>query len=562
MKLDELKAAGEAPEWMNDEGLKTLMGGYMLPGETPRAMYRRVAKAAGGYYNGKYEEEFFEAMWKNWLCPASPVLSNMGTTRGLPISCNSIHVGDSVDSIFGKSHELAMLSKNGAGVGIYVGDVRGRNAVISGNGRSEGIIPWCKVYDSTIISVSQGNTRRGAGAVYAGVRHADIDEFINMRRATGDANRRCMNLNHGLCIDDEWMKDARAGDKAKRQLWQEILKARVETGEPYLFFSDNVNRQNPECYTKNGLRVSTSNICTEIMLFTDEKHSFVCCLSSLNLVKWNEWKKTNLVRLAVKFLDAVIEEYLMKSAGIPGFEPSRAAAMKGRAIGIGVLGWHTLLQMNQIPFDSFEAMMLNSQIFQRLKKEAEIESASLAAELGEPEWCKGFGRRNTHLIAVAPTVSNSTISGGHSAGIEPLAANIFSQKSAKGTFIRKNRVFEELLERKGKNSPEIWKQINEQSGSVQTLDCLSDEEKEVFLTAREINQHAIIKQAAQRQKWIDQGQSVNLFFAANASPKYIHEVHWSAWESGLKSLYYLRTEGVLRGDMASRSKEECAACEA
>lgn len=567
MNLSELKAAGEAPDWMGEEGLKTLQGGYMLPNETPKDMYWRVANAAADYQDTfekrkVYGQKFFDAMWRNWLCPASPVLSNMGTDRGLPISCNSIHVGDSVDSIFGKSHELAMLSKNGAGVGIYLGDVRGRNALIKGNGRSEGIIPWAKVYDSTIISVSQGNTRRGAGAVYTGVRHADIDEVINMRRATGDVNRRCMNLNHGVCIDDQWMLDAKAGDKDKRHLWQEILRARVETGEPYLFFSDNVNRANPACYTANGLKVSTSNICTEIFLYTDPDHSFVCCLSSLNIVKFHEWKDTDLVELAVRFLDAVLQEYIEKSEGVPGMEPSRRSAIKGRAIGIGVLGWHTYLQQRMIPFDSFDAMMANNMIFKTIREKAEKETKVLAEEYGEPEWCKGFGRRNTHLMAVAPTVSNSTISGGHSAGIEPIAANVFSQKSAKGTFIRRNVVLEQLLEAKSLNTSEIWKQINEQNGSIQGLKGLTDEEKVVFLTAREINQHAIIKQAAQRQKYIDQGQSVNLFFAANSSPKYIHEVHWAAWEQGLKSLYYLRTEGVIRGDMASRSKEECAACEA
>lgn len=563
MNLQELKQQDEAPEWLTEEGLKTLQGSYMLPGETPRGMYLRVAYAAGSYYKDKnWSLKFFEAMWKNWLCPASPVLSNMGTTRGLPISCNSIHVGDSVDSIFRKSHELAILSKNGAGVGIYLGDVRGRNADICGNGKSEGIIPWAKVYDSTIISVSQGNTRRGAGAVYTEVRHSDIDEFTNMRRPTGDANRRCLNLNHGICIDDQFMLDAKAGDKDARHRWEEILRTRVETGEPYLFFSDNVNRQNPECYNANCLKVKTSNICTEIFLYTDPDHSFVCCLSSLNLVRFDEWKDSDVVQTTVRFLDAVLQEYIIKSEGVPGLESSRRSAMKGRAIGIGVLGWHTYLQERMIPFDSFDAMMANNVIFKNIREKAEIETKILAAELGEPEWCKGFGRRNTHLMAVAPTVSNSTISGGHSAGIEPIAANIFSLKSAKGTFIKKNIVLQRYLESIGKDIPDVWKMINEHSGSIQSLSFIDDKIKEVFLTAREINQHAIIKQAAQRQKYIDQGQSVNLFFAANSSPKYIHEVHWAAWEQGLKSLYYLRTEGVIKGDLASRSKEECAACEA
>jgi ribonucleoside-diphosphate reductase alpha chain len=563
MNLQQLKDNGEAPEWMKEESLKTLQGGYLLLNETPRQMYLRVACAAGDYYEDKkrWSEKFFEAMWKNWLCPASPILSNMGTNRGLPISCNSIHVGDSVDSIFGKSHELAMLSKNGAGVGIYLGDVRGRGSSIKGNGKSEGVIPWAKVYDTTTVSVSQGSTRRGASAVYLPVEHSDIEEFINIRRPTGDANRRCMNLNHGVCITDQWMQDMFAGDQSKRLTWQEILKARVETGEPYLFFTNTVNRLSPECYKANNLEVKTSNICSEITLFTDPEHSFVCCLSSLNLVKWEEWKNTDLVNVATRFLDYVLEEYIVKSEGVPGLECSRRSAVKGRAIGIGVLGWHTFLQQKMIPFDSFDAMMLNSQIFKGIRDKAEEETKKMAEELGEPEWCMGFGRRNTHLLAVAPTVSNSLISGGHSAGIEPIAANIYSQKSAKGTFIRKNPTLETLLESKSKNTDDVWKSVNEFGGSVQHLKFLTDEEKAVFLTAREINQHAIIKQAAQRQKWIDQAQSVNLFFASNSDPKYIHQVHLAAWEQGLKTLYYCRSEGVIRGDLASRTKEECAACE-
>lgn len=568
-ELATLKLNGHAPDFLTIDGYKTLQAGYLLPEETPLQLYKRVAYAAASYYGSKEHPEgteywaskFFNAMWRNWLCPASPVLSNLGTSRGLPISCNSIHVGDSVDSIFMKNHELAVLSKNGAGVGIYLGDVRGRGTPIKGNGKSEGVIPWSKTYDSTCVAVSQGSTRRGAAAVYLPIEHLDIEEFINMRKPTGDANRRCLNLNHGVCITDEWMQSAIDGDQNKRSLWQEILKNRAETGEPYLFFTDNVNKQNPECYKQNNLDVKTSNICTEIFLHTDPDHSFVCCLSSLNLVKWEEWKNTDTVEVAVRFLDAVLQEYIQKSEDVPGLEASRRSAIKGRAIGIGVLGWHTFLQKNNIPFDSFEAMMLNADIFRTIKEKAEIETKNLAAELGEPEWCKGFNRRNTHLIAVAPTVSNSIISGGHSAGIEPIAANIFSQKSAKGTFIKKNKVLLDLLESIGQNTPEVWKSINEHSGSVTHLPFLTDHQKQVFFTAREINQYAIVKQAAQRQKWIDQGQSVNLFFGANADPKYIHGVHVSAWQEGLKSLYYLRTEGVIRGDLAFRNKEECAACE-
>lgn len=562
--LEDLKNTGEAPSWMDEPGFKTLSSGYLLPDETPRQMYSRLAKAAASYYkdSSKYEEKFFNAMWKNWLCPASPVCSNLGTNRGLPISCNSIHVGDSLDSIFMKNHELAVLSKNGAGVGIYFGDIRGRGAQIKGNGVSEGIVPWAKVYDTTTVSVSQGSTRRGASAIYLPIEHLDIEEFINIRRPVGDINRRCLNVNHAVCISDEWMKSMLAGDEAKRKLWVEILKARVETGEPYLFFTDNVNKNNPECYTKNGLTVKTSNICSEITLYTDPEHSFVCCLSSLNLVRWDEWKDTDTVNVAIRFLDAVLSEYIDKTATIKGMESSRNSAIKGRAVGLGVLGWHTLLQEKSLAFDSFETMQLNAKIFKTIRAKAEEETAVLAQELGEPEWCKGFNRRNTHLIAIAPTVSNSTISGGHSAGIEPISANVFTQKSAKGTFIRKNRTLERLLEAKGHSTPEIWKSINEQSGSVQHLNCLSKEEKEIFLTAREINQHTLVKLAVHRQKWVDQAQSVNLFFALNSSPIYIHEVHVAAWKSGLKTLYYFRSDGVIKSDLASRSESDCKACEA
>jgi ribonucleoside-diphosphate reductase alpha chain len=564
MNLEELKQSGDAPEWLQIEGLKTLEGGYLLPNETPKQMYKRVAKAAASYYqdNKKWEKKFFDAMWKNWLCPASPILANLGADRGLPISCNTVHLHDSVDSIFMKNYEFAMLSKNGAGVGIYFGDIRGRGVPIKGNGVSEGVIPWAKIFDTTTVSISQGSTRRGASAIYLPIDHPDIQEFINIRRPTGDVNRRCLNINHGVCITDAWMRSMQDGDQEKRQIWMEILTARVSTGEPYLFFTDNVNKNNPECYVKNNLTVKCSNICSEITLYTDPDHSFVCCLSSLNLVRYNEWKDTDTANTVVRFLDAVLSEYIQKTEHVKGMEASRLSAIRGRAIGIGVLGWHTLLQENNIPFESFEAMQLNAEIFKSIRSKAEEETAILSKEIGEPEWCKGFNRRNTHLLAVAPTVSNSTISGGYSAGIEPLSANVYIQKSAKGAFVRKNPTLEKLLETKNKNTPEVWKSINEQNGSVQHLSYLTDHEKEVFLTAREINQFAVIKQAVQRQKWIDQAQSVNLFFATNSDPKYIHEVHIAAWKGGLKTLYYFRSDGVIKGDLASRSEDDCKACEA
>lgn len=567
MNLKELKENNEAPDFLDEEGYLTLTRGYLLPNETPRGMYKRLAKAAANYYNNTkfdkldLENKFFDIMWKNWLCPASPVASNLGTDRGLPISCNTIHVDDTIDNIFMKNHELAMLSKHGAGVGVYVGDIRGRGQSISGNGKSEGVVPFIKTFDTTTITVSQGSTRRGATAVYLPIDHPDIEEFINIRRPVGDINRRCLNINNAICISDDWMKSMISGDTEKRHLWKSILDARTTTGEPYLLFTDNVNNANPEAYKNNNLIVKSSNLCNEIMLYTDKDHTFVCCLSSMNLMRWEEWKDTDAVELSIMFLDAVLSEYIEKASGKPGFDCAVRSATKGRAIGLGTLGWHSLLQSRMLPFDSFESMMLNATIFKTIQQRSIKASQELAKLYGEPEWCKGTGMRNTHLNAQAPTVSNSIISGGWSAGIEPIAANIFSQKTAKGTFIRKNKILDNILDKKEANASDIWKSITENNGSVQHLSVLTEHEKKVFLTAREINQFSIIKQAAQRQTFIDQGQSLNLFFAANSDPKYINQVHVEAWKAGLKGLYYLRTEGVLKGDLASRSKDECASCE-
>lgn len=560
MDLIYLKENNQAPEWLTEEGLKTLENGYLLTDETPKDMWKRVSSAAAKTLNKpELEDKFFNIFWRGWLCGATPVLSNLGTSRGLPISCNTIHVDDSIDSIFKKQHELAMLSKNGAGVGVYVGDIRGRGESIHGNGKSEGVIPWLKCYDATTLAVSQGSVRRGASAVYLPIDHIDIDEFLALRRPVGDVNRRCLNLHHAVCVSDDFMNKIKSGDGHSRDLWKEVLRTRFETGEPYLFFTDNVNRQLPDCYNKRGLTVKASNICNEIYLYTDVDHTFVCCLSSLNLFKYDEWKNTDTVQLSIWFLDAVIQEYINKAKDKVGLEAAVRFAEKSRALGLGALGWHSLLQKNKIPFDSFESMRLNAEIFKYIQSEALIASKKLAEEYGVPEWCDNT--RNTHLLALAPTVSNSIISGSISAGIEPISANVFSLKTAKGTFMRFNPLVKELLISRNKDNIDTWKSINEKDGSVQHLSFLSNEEKEIFLTAREINQFAIVKQAAQRQKWIDQGQSVNLFFAKNSSPKYIHEVHMEAWESGLKGLYYCRAESILKGDSISRQKDECKACE-
>lgn len=562
--LAELKASQEAPDFLTDEGFQTLTGGYLIGDETPRAMYGRLAGAAAKeLHRPDLQDRFFNALWKGWLCPATPVASNFGSARALPISCYSLSVPDSVDGIFKSVHELAMMSKNGGGVGVCGSNVRERGAKIRGGYVSEGVIPWIKCFDTTTVAVSQGSVRRGATAFYLDIEHGDADEFIRIRRPTGDPHRQCLNIHHAVTVRDEFMRKVESGDERARHLWREVLRTRFETGEPYILFLDNVNNANPQCYKDLGLKVETSNICSEITGFTNAEHSFVCCLSSLNLAKYDEWKDTDVVELGIYFLDAVMSEFIGKARLIEGMQRAVRFAEKSRMLGLGVLGWHTLLQDKMLPFNSFEAMRLNSAIFKQIREQAERATTKLALEYGEPEWCEGYDRRNTHLIALAPTVSNSTISGNVSPSIEPITANAFTKKTAKGTFIQRNPRLKALLASKGKDEDEVWKTIVVEEGSVQNLPFLSAHEKEVFLTAREINQMAIVRQAGARQKYVDQAQSLNLFFPSDVDPSYFHKVHLEAWKAGLKSLYYCRTGSVLKGDVATRFyAEECTACHA
>lgn len=561
-ELETLKQHGEAPTFLTEEGLKTLKSGYLLENETPRDLWRRVSAAAASYYEDPdfWTEKFFNVMWSGWLCLSTPVAANMGTSRGLPISCFSNHMADDTFDIFAKVQELAILSKYGGGVGCYLGDLRGSGIPISKGGVSGGIVPWCKVIDSTTLAVNQAGVRRGNSVVYLPIDHTDIDEFIDLRLQTGDMHRRCQNIHHAVTITDNWMSTMLNGDIEKRQLWAKLLSIRAKTGEPYISFIDTVNNNRPKCYLDNNLNIVTSNLCHEIHQFTDPNHTFVCCLSSLNLLKWDDWKDSDLVETSIRFLDGVMEEFIQKASKIKGFENSVRSAIKGRALGLGVTGWHSLLQSKMILFDSFDAMQLNSLIFREIKSRADNASKLLGDELGYPEWCKSVKERNTLKMAIAPTTSNSLIAGGMSQSIEPVASNFYNQKSAKGTFVRKNVILEKLLTEKNRNTEDVWLSILDNSGSVEHLSFLSDHEKNVFLTAREINQFAIVKQAAQRQQFIDQGQSLNLFFGSNSDPKYINQVHLDAWRSGVKGLYYFRSEGVLKGEISSRV-DECRACE-
>ena len=551
------------PEFFDDVALSTISKGYLMPGETPRKAYRRVANAVADRLNRPdLANKFFKYIWNGWIGLASPVLSNTGTDRGLPISCFGVDTPDSVRGIGLTNAELMRLTSYGGGVGISLSRIRGRGESITGNGKSEGIVPWAKIYDSTIIATNQGSVRRGAASVNLDINHIDIKEFLQIRRPKGDPNRQCLNLHQAVVVDDAFMKRLQDRDSEAMALWLEILKSRVETGEPYIMFKDNVNKDNPLAYRMNNLDVSMTNICTEITLHTDEEHSFICCLSSLNLAKYDEWKNTDVVEIATYFLDGVMEEFIQKTNGKDSMIRTHRSAKKGRALGLGVMGWHTFLQQKNIAFNSIGATAWTHTIFSDIKTKAEAASRQMALEYGEPTWCKGTGMRNTHLLAIAPTVSNSRINS-CSAGIEPQPANIYVFNGAKGTFIVKNPELEKLLIEKGHNTTRVWDQIMGDNGSVMGLshDILTEDEKEVFMTFPEINQLALVQQAATRQKYIDQTQSLNLAFDPTDSPKWINQVHMEAWKLGIKTLYYLRTDSVIKGDLGSRTTEDCLSCD-
>jgi ribonucleoside-diphosphate reductase alpha chain len=572
------------PEWGHtDVYLNTISRGYCLPGETPKDAYWRVATTvANRLKKPEMADKFMKYIWKGWLNLASPVLSNTGTERGLPISCFGIDVADSINDIGQKNLELMLLAKHGGGVGICHNQIRPAGAEITDNGTSDGVVPFIKINDSTILATNQGAVRRGAASTNLSIEHEDFWEWLEIREPKGDINRQCLNTNQCVVISDKFMRNVLEGDAESRKRYGAVQRKRRQTGQPYIMYRGNVNKQNPEAYKKNGLKVFMTNICSEIVLHTDENHSFVCCLSSLNLSKYDEWKNTNLIYDSTWFLDGVLEEFLQKAKYRKGFENSVRSAEKGRALGLGVLGWHTYLQQRGIAFEGLEAQYETRNIFSQIKIESEKASRDLAEEYGEPLWCRDTGFRNTHLRAVAPTVSNSKLAGGISAGIEPVPANIWTDQSAKGTFIRKNSQLEGYLDKIGHDNKKVWDKIMADGGSVQGLKFLDDwcflkgilmkckdvpqyQEgvpfKDVFKTFKEINQLELVKQAGVRQQYVDQAVSLNLAFPKEATPKWINQVHLEAWKQGIKTLYYMRTESVLRGDIAQKAMEDCISCD-
>jgi ribonucleoside-diphosphate reductase alpha chain len=573
------------PDWGNTEiYVKTISKGYLLAGETPKDAYWRVSTSvARRLGKPQMASKFFDYIWRGWLNLATPVLSNTGTDRGLPISCFGIDVADSIQDIGTKNLEMMLLAKHGGGVGIGINQIRPAGSKITQNGTSDGVVPFAKIYDSTILATNQGSVRRGAASVNLNIEHDDFDEWIEIREPKGDVNRQCLNLHQCVVVGDKFMRKLEDGDDEARRRWSKVLQKRKATGEPYIMYKGNVNKQNPEAYKQNSLKVFMTNICSEITLHTDESHSFVCCLSSLNLSKYDEWKHTDLIYTATWFLDGVLEEFIQRAKNMRGFENSVRSAEKGRALGLGVLGWHTYLQQKGIPFDSLPAQFETRRIFSQLKIESERASRDMAQEYGEPLWCVGTGMRNTHLRAVAPTVSNSKLAGNVSPGIEPWAANVFTEQTAKGTFIRKNRELEKVLRKVGINNKETWDKILSDGGSIQGIDELDnwvycdgrvmnvsdcaegkdvDMVKDVFKTFKEINQLELVRQAGIRQQYIDQSVSLNLAFPSQATPKWMNQVHMEAWRHGIKTLYYTRTESVLRGDIAQQAmSSDCLSCD-
>jgi ribonucleoside-diphosphate reductase alpha chain len=572
-------------------GLETLRDRYFLRDakgvicEDPQMFFARVAT---GIARGDKDlaQDLYDLMSRNWFMPATPVLTNSATNRGAQISCFLNIVGDSISDIFKTFEENAFLAKGGGGIGTNWSQVRGHNAGLSSGGRSSGTVPFLKVMDSATLAVSQGNTRRGAAAVYMNINHPDIEEFVDIRRPTGgDENRRCLNLHHGVVISDEFMRSVRAKTKFDLRcphtteviktidafdLWKRILKNRVETGEPYIMFSDTVNKAVPEHHRAKGLMINQSNLCSEITLPTNRERTAVCCLGSLNLETWDEWEneKESVIYTAVKALDNVLDNFI-QSADSRDYKRAVQSARQERSIGLGMMGYHGMLMKKHIPFESVQARALNKIVFKAIQENAKKASSQLAIERGPcPD---GGDQRNSYILAIAPTANISVICGGATPCIEPIAGNAYLQKTLSGSFLVKNPYLEQLLASKSKDTPEVWRKIIEHKGSVQRLEFLDAEEKKIFKTAYELNMNELVQQAADRQQFICQAQSLNLFFKSPISGKQLNEVHLKAHELGVKTLYYLRSESVIEADavdsssvrrqVAGNDYEECAVCQ-
>ena len=556
---------------LTEFGRATLNDRYLMPGESYQDLFARVASYYGD--DAEHAQRLYDYISKLWFMPATPVLSNGGTKRGLPISCFLNEASDSLEGIVDLWNENVWLASKGGGIGSYWGNLRSIGEKVGQNGKTSGVIPFIRVMDSLTLAISQGSLRRGSAAVYLPVSHPEIEEFVEIRRPTGgDPNRKALNLHHGLLVPDAFMRAVEADEDwalvspkdgsivrkiSARSLWIRILTARIETGEPYLVFSDQVNRARPEHQKLAGLEVKTSNLCSEITLPTGidqhgRQRTAVCCLSSLNLEKWFEWEKHPLfIEDTMRFLDNVLQDFIDRAP--EGMERASYAAMRERSVGLGVMGFHGFLQDNNVPFESVIAKVWNIRMFKHIRAQADAASRVLAEERGPcPDAAEyGIMERFSNKLAIAPTASISIIAGNASPGIEPIAANVFLQKTLSGSFSVRNRPLQKVLAAHGHDDEDTWSSITRTAGSVQHLDFLTEQEKAVFKTAFELDQRWIIEHAADRTPYICQSQSVNVFVPANVHKRDLHQIHFQAWKKGLKSLYYCRSLSIARADNVS-----------
>lgn len=550
----QLQKDGDVPMWMTTGGYQMFKQKYMWQGLNVNDTFMRIANAAARHMDDPdtWRMRFYEILSNGWFGASTPVLANMGTDRGMPVSCSGQVVGDSISDFYQSAHELAVLTKDGFGTSSYLGDIRPRGTKISTGGEASGVLDVITTYVEVMRKVKQGQARRGAWAGYLPIEHGDYYEVVNYLQRKPD------DLNLGWVITDETISKLQAGDKDITERLMRAMKVKAETGKGYFFFVDKVNRASPQMYKDLDLSVKASNLCIEIALHSDAEHSFTCVLGSMNLAKYDEWKDTNAIFVATVFLDCVVSEFLDKARGKEGFDKVVRSTEKSRAIGLGVLGFHTYLQQNMIPFESFEAHMTNNTIFSQLQKQSLEASQWLAENFGEPEWCKGYGVRNTHRTAIAPTTTNALICGGVSQGIEPVVANMYNQQTSAGVLYRVNPVFLELAKKRGKFNDELVHDLTmNTNGSVQHLDWLTEHEKEVFKTAYEIDQRAILRLTSTRQPKICQTQSMNLFFDADEDEEYIMEIMQEAFlDENVHGVYYMRTQAGVQA-----SKGECKACE-
>ena len=543
--------------WVTEETRQFMEKGYLDPGQTVEERAREIAEHAGMILRDEeFADKFYNNLAKGWYSLSTPVWVNFGKNKGLPISCFGTQLQDDTFDILRGAAEVGAMSKVGGGTATYFGNLRPRGAKINSGGETNGAVSMMELFNTTTNVISQGKVRRGSWAAYLDVEHPDIEEFLQIR----SEGHPIQDVSFAVCIGNDWMQSMIDGDQEKRAIMAKIHKKRSETGYPYIFFTDNVNDQAPQWYKDKNMKIKHSQLCAEIMEYTDDSKSFVCCLSSMNALHYHDWHGTDAVGLMARFLDAVYSEFIMKARDIPFMEKAVRFAREHRSIGIGVLGYHSYLQSQGIPFESLQARFMNKAIFGEIEKQCDAASRALAKEKGSPKVVKGYNRRFSTTMAVAPTTSSSFILGQVSPSIEPLQSNYFTKDLAKGKFTYKNPYLKDLLAEKGKDDAATWKDIMMKGGSVQHLDFLSQEEKDVFKTFAEISQMEVVQQAADRQKFIDQGQSLNVMISDDVPLKDVNQLVIKAWELGIKTLYYQR--GVNQAQAVGRDILNCAVCEA